>query len=146
MARDLGINRNTVIAWTGKSDFPGGLNGPWLLADVVPWILARQSHRESVDDDPAMDGGDSPGLERYRQSKAALAALELEERKKGLLSIDKAKSVLIRWAMIVRNLGERLGKRFGNDAANSVNDALAECQGVIDYELGPSEPSDECAA
>jgi len=78
--------------------------------------------------EPLQDGGDSPALERYRLAKAKLAELDLHLRKNDLIERDKAKEIFLRWAVLVRRMGERLSKRFGPDAAATVNETLDACR------------------
>jgi hypothetical protein len=137
-ANALGIDRSTFIAWTGKPGFPAGSLGPWALTEIIPWILTRQ--RLASSDDPLMlDGPDSPNLERFRAAKAALAELELGERAATLLDRSKTRIVFDRLGGILRRLGERLGKRFGNDAAQMMNDSLFEFHSIVNFELGDEQ-------
>lgn len=98
------------------------------LRESGPW---RPYGRGESADDPLLQDGDSPGLERYRLAKASLAELELEERRRSLLPVVKVREALSRWATIVRRMGERLGQRWGADAQTLVNDALTECEQVL---------------
>jgi hypothetical protein len=77
------------------------------------------------------EGGDSPGLERYRLAKAKLAELDLEMRKGQLIDRGKARDIFGRWAILIRRMGERLGKRFGPDAAATVNETLESCRAAV---------------
>lgn len=117
-----------------------GKPGRYPLAEIVQWLRNegpwRPHGRGESTDDPLLSAGDSPGLERYRLAKAALAELELQERQRTLLPVEKVREVLLRWAMLVRRMAERLGKRYGAEAAGAVSDCLDECGRVID-ELRP---------
>lgn len=148
MADFCGVSIETVKNWA-KQGMPGTPNA-YDVSEIIQWLRSVgpwRQHAKPDSDDPLLSAdGDSPGLERYRQAKAALAELELEERKGTLLSRDKARSTLGRWASIVRRLGERLGRRYGPEATTAVNDAILECQHVIDHEFGTSDASDQHAA
>jgi phage terminase Nu1 subunit (DNA packaging protein) len=139
------VSIDTVKSWA-KQGMPGG-PGAYDFAAIIPWLRTKGPWRQHVkveNDDPLLAAdGDSPGLERYRLAKAALAELELEERKGTLLSREKVRTTLIRWATVLRRMGERIAKRFGNEASEAVNDALGECQAVIDYEFGGDESTDD---
>lgn len=105
-----------------------------------PW---RQHHRpDSESDDPLLSSGDSPGLERYRQAKASLAELELEERRGVLVRVDKVRDILGRWASLIRRLGEHLLKRFGADALQSLRETLEQCDRLKDEFATPDEATD----
>lgn len=145
MAWDLGVSIDTVKGWA-KQGMPGK-SGRYVLREISEWLRGdgpwRQHARPGTGDDPLLEsGGDSPGLERYRMAKAALAELELEAKTKSLLSREKARTVLGRWAAVIRRMGERLGKRYGPEAASAVNDALGECDHVVNHELGGGNPID----
>lgn len=142
-----GVSIDTVKGWA-KQGMPG-VPGAYDLSTIVRWLRSsgpwRQYVRPEVDDPDLYGNVDSPGLERYRLAKAAIAELDLEERKGELLSREKARSALIRWAAVFRRLGDRMGKRFGAAAGRSVNDALSECQHIVDHEFSGNEPADDSA-
>lgn len=143
VARFCGVSLDTVKSWA-KQGMPG-LPGEYNLADVVQWLRQAgpwRQHLKVTDDDPLMDDTDSPGLERYRQAKAAIAELDYAERQKELMARDKVKALFVRWAAVLRRMGERISKRFGNDAAITVNDALRECSEIVTYELGGTNATD----
>jgi phage terminase Nu1 subunit (DNA packaging protein) len=144
VAEFCGVSFDTVKSWA-KQGMPGS-PGAYDLSAIVQWLRTKgpwRQHLKVDSDDPLLSDGDSPGLERYRLAKAAIAELDLEERKGNLLSREKVRAILIRWATIIRRLGERLAKHFGNQAAGMVNDSLGECQAVIEYEFGSSESTDD---
>lgn len=126
MARRLGINKNTATTWAGLPGFPGGASGPWLLPDIIRWLISRTNARPESDD-PAMSGPDSPALERYRLAKAELSELELAEKRKQLLPRGVVRQALASWAAILRNAGDQLGRRFGVGAQRVLTDALDGC-------------------
>lgn len=138
-ARSLGVNRNTFAAWSSRADFPGGGDGPWKLDEIVPWIVGRQQRRPAADDPLMDDATESPGLERYRQAKAAHAELDVAARQGELVDVAKLRAVHSRWAAILRRAGEQLQRRHGPDAARTLNNALGECRAAIDLELGAAQ-------
>lgn len=101
-------------------------------AAIISILVERQTQKTRQDSDPLLSDGDSPALERYRLAKAKLAELDLEHRKGDLIDREKCRELMGRWSVIIRRMGERLGKRYGNDATLSVNDSLDECQKVVD--------------
>jgi phage terminase Nu1 subunit (DNA packaging protein) len=126
------VSIDTVKNWA-KQGMPGK-PGAYDLCEIIPWM--RKRFGEKTSGDPLLDAEvDSPGLERYRLAKAALAELDLAERNRTLLPLEEGRAALSRWASIIRRLGEQLGKRFGPDATTAVNDAILECQHVVDHDL-----------
>ncbi len=89
------------------------------------------SRRATESEEPLMSEGNSPALERYRSAKAALAELDLHLRKNDLIEVARAKEVFMRWAVLVRRMGERLAKRYGPDASATVNETLASCRAAV---------------
>lgn len=123
-----------------------GRPGHYDLSEIHAWWRdygpgKKRTAAVSSEDDPLLADGDSPGLERYRLAKAAIAELDLEERKKSLLSRDTVRMVLSRWGSILRRVGERFQKTCP-EAASALCDALDECDHVIGYELGDSANDD----
>jgi phage terminase Nu1 subunit (DNA packaging protein) len=139
VAEFFGRSIDTVKNWA-KQGMPGK-RGCYDVSEIAKWLGSPAGPWRAIDDD-SMDGGpDSPGLERYRLAKAALAELDLEERRGVLLSRDKARSALTLWGSIIRRMGDMLGKKFGTDAALAISDALAECRRLVDTHFG--DPDDE---
>jgi phage terminase Nu1 subunit (DNA packaging protein) len=140
LARFVGQSVETIKTWA-KRGMPGK-PGRYEVGAIVRWARAsgpwQQYYRPPAEpsDDPLLAEGDSPGLERYRMAKAAIAELDLDERKGVLLSTEKVRAVHARWATIFKRMGERVGKRYGADAAITVNDAIEECERVIENEFG----------
>jgi hypothetical protein len=125
----FGVSIDTVKNWA-KQGMPGK-KGNWSLDLIAQWLRADGPWKR-WDDDPLLgEGGDSPSLERYRLAKAKLAELDLEMRKGQLIERDKARDIFGRWAVLVRRMGERLGKRFGPDAAATVNETLESCRAAV---------------
>ena len=141
------VSVQTVQIWLQRG-MPGK-SGAYKLRPISHWLKSQNLgpiKTESPDPSDTLLAADvdSPGLERYRLAKAAIAELDLEERRGGLMALGKVRTALGRWSAIIRHLGERLAKRYGNEAAESLNDALAECHRVIGYEFC-SRPADGTA-
>lgn len=141
------VSLATVSHWA-RSGMPGK-PGRYDLRKIIPWLRTDgpcvHTRQKSDDDDPLMADGESPGLERYRQAKAAHAELDFAERQGELIARGKVKTLLGRWASILRRMGERISKRFGNDAAMMVNDSLRECGAVAKHEIGGPGTTDDSA-
>ena len=145
LASAVGVDPATVTQWV-RAGFPRTKAGKNRYAYCIPcavsWRLeGRDVKAEAVAalDDLMAAGGDSPALERYRLARAKHAEMDLEERKHTLIPRDKIRGGLGRFASILRQLGERLGRRYGPGAAQSINDALDDCQRVIDDEFCDSD-------
>lgn len=146
------VSLDTVASWR-KKGMPGA-SGRYDLAEILVWLRSDGPWRPRGGgdltggplDELIVAAGDSPNLERYRLAKAQLAELELERQKGSLLPREKVRSGLGRFAAILRQLGERLGKRHGPEVFGSVNDALDDCQRVIDDEFGRCDDIPDDAA
>ena len=108
----------------------------WDIAAIVQWLRTEGPWKPGykptvVSDDPLLADVDSPALERYRLAKAMHAELDLAHRRGELLDKEKARDVLSRWAVLIRRMGERLSKKYGNEAAIAINDTLQECAAVV---------------
>lgn len=144
LAAALGVDQSTVQQWvrSGLARTKAGKNRfGYCIPCAVAWRLdGRDVKAEAVaalDDLMAGSGsGSSPALERYRLARAIAAEWDNETKKRSLVPRDKVRSGLGRFASILRQLGERLGRRYGPEAVLSVNDALDDCQRVIEDEFG----------
>ena len=146
----FGVSMDTIAAWR-KKGMPG-VSGRYDLREILVWVRSEGPWRQrgGVDigtgplDDLIVEAGDSPNLERCRLAKAQLLELELETKRSSLLPREKVRSGLGRFAAILRQLGERLGKRYGPEVIGSVNDALDDCQRVIndEFSCGDDVPDD----
>lgn len=118
-----------------------GTQGHYVLQDIARWLRTDGPWRpyqrpETTSDDPLLADGDSPALERYRLAKAKHAELDFEHRKGELIEREKARDIFSRWAVVIRRMGEKLAKRYGNDAAETVNETLEECAAIVQGGLG----------
>lgn len=143
MAHIYAVSIETVKGWA-KQGMPGR-PGSYDAHEISRWLRSTgpwRQHAKAAEEDELLlgtsAGSDSPGLERFRIAKANLAELELQERKRQLVSVDRVRSILTRWSGPLRRLGESLSKRFGTEASLAFNEALEECESVIDSELGQS--------
>lgn len=143
LASALAVDQGTITQWVrmGLRREKAGKNR-WRYCIPCAAKFARDRAQAAakdplpIDDELIAMGGDSPALERYRLAKAKLAEMDIEQRRNALVPRDRIRSGLGRFAQILRQLGERLGQRYGPEATASVNDALDDCQQVIDDEFG----------
>lgn len=75
-------------------------------------------------DDPLLDSGDSPALERYRAAKAEIAEFDLAVRRKEVLMKDSLLEALNTGAAGLRALIERWERRQRAAEAEEVRDAV----------------------
>lgn len=143
MAEVCGRSIPAIAMWA-KSGMPGK-PGCYDLRLIIPWLIRKNKRgpREpNENEDPLLAAGDSPGLERYRLAKAELAELELQVRKGTLIPIDAVKDTIARWSALIRRMGESLAKRFGNEAAELLNETLVECRRVVPQGSDDAQPAD----
>lgn len=133
VAEFFGVSVDTVKNWA-KQKMPGKPRA-YRLDLIAIWLRTEgpgsRSFRDNADD-PLLADGDSPALERYRLAKAKHAELDLQERQGTLVEVGRCRDMLSRWAVVIRRMGERLSKRYGNEAALTVNESLAECKSIAE--------------
>lgn len=98
------------------------------LGAIVTGLLQREreSGRSGLDCDGDLFGEDSPALERYRTARAELAELDLEVRRAKLLDREKLENQWNAGAVALRNAGERLQMRFGDEAVSLYNEGVSD--------------------
>jgi hypothetical protein len=111
------------------ADAPRLDSGKYDLRELVPWYVARQV--QASESESLLDGPESPGLERYRLAKAALAELELGERTHKLIDVETARGIMLRWGAALKRYSERLRKRLPGEH-RSFAEALKQCQRIVD--------------
>lgn len=132
---------DAVKNWA-KQGMPGE-PGAYDLVEIARWLFTVGPWKPDIPDDPLLEGGgDSPALERYRLARAELVEYELAEKRRNMLSREVVRVTLGRWAAILRQCGERLGKRFGSEAVETFNDSLAECESLVNREFGDADGSE----
>lgn len=99
------------------------------LRSLAVWVheaIASGRIRAIADDGLDMAGENSPGLERYRIAKAQLAEIDLDLRRSRLLDRETLEAQWNAGAVALRNAGERLQRRFGDEAASLYNEGVAD--------------------
>ena len=117
------------------------------LPEVVRTLhefLADNAHKLARDDDPLMQGGSSPALERYREERALIARLDRLERESRLLPRDEVREAMSRIASILRSAGDALLRQFGPAAAEILLEALDDAERETDRAFqSPEDDSPE---
>lgn len=141
----LGSMSQTAAAWLVSrtpralrdSDCPREPDGRYNARAVIEWLMVS---RETTGD-PLLDSGDgSAALERYRAAKAELAEIDIAERKRQLIPRDLTRVWMGRLAGLLRNMGDRLGRRYGKDAQIAVNDTLSDFDRLVADAFLTNEP------
>jgi hypothetical protein len=84
------------------------------------WAAAQRA------DDVLLSGDDSPSMERWRSARADLAEMERDAQRRNLIPRDELDAEGMKLAGCIRRAGDALARRFGNDAASILNEALDE--------------------
>lgn len=102
----------------------------FFLPDVFEtWAsLRKESKPVPKETDPLLDGGDSPGLERYRNAKADLAEMERDERRGKVIPSDEILPSLQQAAGAMRQAIEHAVRLYGNPVGELLNEALTETE------------------
>lgn len=148
VAKFFGVSIKTVASWA-QANMPGSA-GAWPLDEIAQWLRASgpwrlRSHQEQGGNgDPLMAGPSegSEGLERYRKARAAIAELDLAERRGELIRRDLLRAVMSRAAAPLRAAGEQLTRRFSEDARQILDEGLEEFQRNANEFLGGNETTD----
>jgi hypothetical protein len=91
----------------------------------VKQALTEVAQREGGND-PLLVGGTSPALEDYRKARAKLANLDVAEREHQLINLGELDSGIRALGDRIRRATELLVRRFGNEVADVMNDAIDE--------------------
>jgi hypothetical protein len=132
IARFFAVTPQAVGLWHSKRGCPRNPDTTYDLRAVVMW---REDQLEE-DRGELVSGGTSPGLELYRNEKAALARMDRMEREAVLLPLEQVRAGNIRLASILRSAGEQLQREFGNEAAAILHDALVDFEAEAKQVLG----------
>jgi hypothetical protein len=88
--------------------------------------------KKLADDPTTGDGDSSPALEAKRRIEVELRMLDLEERRENLISRETVEACLAEWSSVMRTAYEQLGRSFGADAQDvmeqAVNDAMVAAE------------------
>jgi hypothetical protein len=106
-------------------------NGRYCLPEVIAWRDGWQKRSAPDPEEMELMGGDSPALERLREEKYQLARLDRLERERQLVRVDDLLQPLMEAAAVVRAAGERIGRDYGPEAQEIVNEAVGEFVGSL---------------
>lgn len=97
------------------------------LARVIEWLhqaIADGRLHNPGDDDEGLGGQNSPALERLRAHKATLAEIEVMKARGEIFSAEEMNRRVLDMAGILRAAGEKLQRRFGEEARQILSDAI----------------------
>lgn len=117
-------------------------HGPKIVAGAVAYRLEQGRISVDGDGDPLMTGSDSPNLERYRLGKAQMIELDLAERQKILVRADVLDRALRPAITAMRQTGDRLVRKFGNEAGEIFNEGVSEFEAAA-LQYFASDTSDD---
>lgn len=83
-------------------------------------------------DEEETDTGASEALEKWRHEKYLIARIERQRLEQQLLPRDAIHEGLTQIASILRRCGETLGRSYGLDAQTLFEEALDDCQRVVE--------------
>ena len=89
--------------------------------------------------DPMLDGPNSPALEEYRREKAIITRIQREALQRKTVTVDEMRGNLTLLSTILRNAGETLGRQYGAEAQEIVDEALDDFDGQV-AEMFPAAP------
>jgi hypothetical protein len=106
------------------------------LGKVARWLheLLRTRGPQILreDEDGEVGGPNSPNLERLRREKWRLAKLDRLQREGNLLPREDVHELLLAVAEALRSTTDRLQRRYGDDAADVVNEAVARIGEMVE--------------
>lgn len=105
--------------------------------DVLQWRIEKLTVPKGMD--PMLAGDNTPALERYRYAAAQLKEIDVAERQGVVIPLDDMREILGQFAIILKGVGETLGKNFGKEAQQIVNEGVDEFQAGLEKALKKKE-------
>lgn len=139
-AHFLGVSAKTLQTWISQG-CPGE-KGYYPIKKMFDWAYTVGPWGQSlpIDGDPLMGGGeDTEWLEKYREEKTLLARLERKQKERELVRIEEILDPLMEGAAVVRAAGERLGREYGSEAQEMINEAVQEFVDGLRQQMGGGE-------
>jgi hypothetical protein len=145
MARILGTSVGNFDAtyrrYAGTSDIEDIGGRPYFRASAIirAWAAQVKPESGSVEDLLLAEDANSPALEEWRKGRARLVWMDVEDREKTHISKAKIEGPLMKFAGLIRRAGESLARKYGNDAAAQVNQAIDQWWELVQEMLKPDE-------
>lgn len=138
LGRLFGVSRKTISEWAGKKSFPAEEDGGYSAFEVFCWytvehsrLLVPRGEGDLSRGDELLAGDGSPALERYREERAKLAALDRKTREGELAQVSVMRDVLGRAAAIIRSAARAIQQGFGVEASAILDDAITDAEREI---------------
>lgn len=93
-------------------------------------VAALVEYRLEQQEDPVIQGAASPAQEECRRHEARLRKIKADEAEKLSVPRHELEPALSRAAAIFRQAAENLQRRYGNEAAAVMNEAINECEAI----------------
>ncbi|QDT71719.1 hypothetical protein [Lacipirellula limnantheis] len=138
-----GRQAKTILEQASRYGLP--LDGPTIdLPKVVRALhdfLAANAYKLSRGDDPLLTTAQtSPALERYREERALLAQLDRMERQQELVPLEEIRFCLDGMAHHICKACETLERKYGNEVAEVVRDAIRNFEAAAEEMFGEVRP------
>ena len=139
VAKFCGVGVSTITAW--RSLGMPGQDRAWNMQAIIRW-LCRQRKVPIVDPAAVVETDESgvcessPALEKKREYEAQLRRLDLEERRRQLVDATRLQSGLSEFTQLVRTGGESLGRTYGPDVQDALNEILADATAALEKTFG----------
>lgn len=95
------------------------------LRKIARWLAALRM-KKLIGDQSSEGGESSPALEAKRRIEVELRQLDLEERRGSLVSREGVEKCLAEWASVMRTAYEQVGRLFGPEAQDLVEQAVSD--------------------
>ena len=102
--------------------------------------VAEVAKPQDGDDAMLYAGSDSPNLERLREWKANHAELDFKKAKGELVARSEIEPIHVKLFGAIRRAVEIVQKRYGNDPAQIINEAVTDVQSQLKRMVEDSEP------
>lgn len=119
-----------------RGDIPRNGDGTYNGRELVAWV-AEQAKAEAIaeQDESLGTPSDSPALERMRDMKAQLYALELSERQRKVVPAEVLRLFMSHTAMCLRRFGDLLRRDGAHDYVVQLNDTIDDISRRVEHDL-----------
>lgn len=102
------------------------------VGPVIKPLFEAQNRKPEPESDPLLVGGDSPALEEYRKHRARREKVQADLAERGAVMVDQIGPPLMQLSGTLRRAGETLARRWGNDAAAVLNEAVSQWEDSLE--------------
>lgn len=123
LAHFAGVSTNTIQNWSKLPGYPASTDGSVSKWELCEWYLLRLASPQG-DAEPDEIGGDSPGLERFRNARAGQEEIKLAQLRGQVMSREIVHGKLSEIAGLIRGCGEQIQREYGDDALQILDQTL----------------------